>query len=420
MRLLSSSSSDTIRLTTNKSGDIFSKVSMLIFALSPILAWYDIHFPVGLGYMLILFLSAFLILRNKFKVFVLPKFFWLLFSYVCIMWAYNNHFEFWTLFPPGGWLFFMFVLAVIGGTLSFNMNLLKKYMRIVLLIAIALFWIQFIMIQTTGSPQYCFVPNLTGKFTYEGFSYADLAAHQLEGTRPCSIFLEPSYMAYYCITYLVLEWFGYQFKQKLFTKDVILILVTLIALRSGSGLVGVAILFSAKMLNMFWNANIGRRITMLVVLIPLVAASFYIYLNTDSGEAMLSRSSEFSTEHTSGYARVVAGYLKFDSLSPNDKITGIPNARDVFGFEHSDGRTVFYINGVQTILISLGYIGAFVYLLFYIGLFRKVSLQSRMSIIMLLTMGLLESNYLNVYMMLFTIIPCGEYYLHYKRRGLSR
>ena len=159
---------------------------------------------------------------------------------------------------------------------------------------------------------------------------------------------------------------------------------------------------------------------MLVFMIPLIVASFYIYLNTDSGEAMLSRSSELSTENTSGYSRVVAGYLMFDSMSLDDKIIGVPNPREVFALERSDGRTVFYINGVQTILISLGYIGAFVYLLFYIGLFRKVSLQSRMSIIMLLIMGLLESNYLNVYMMLFTIIPCGEYYLHYIRRGLSR
>ena len=227
-------------------------------------------------------------------------------------------------------------------------------------------------------------------------------------------------MAYYCITYLVLEWFGSQSKQKLFTKYGFLILVTLIALRSGSGIVGVAILFSAKMLSMLWNANTGRRITMLVFMIPFIVASFYVYLNTDAGEAMFSRSSELSTENTSGYARVVAGYLKFESLSPNDKIIGIPNPREVFGLERSDGRTVFYINGVQTILISLGYIGAFVYLLFYVSLFRKVSLQSRMSIIMLLTMGLLESNYLNAYMMLFTIIPCGEYYLHYIRQGLSK
>lgn len=395
--------------------DLFSRLFMLILALAPILAWYDIHFPVGLGYMLILFLSAFVISRNRFKVSVMSNAFWLLFAYVCMMWVYNNNFAIWTVLPPGGWLFFLFVLAVIGGTLSYNLNLLKKYMRIVLLIAIALFWVQFIMMITTGSQQICFVPKITNQFTYEGMSYAELVAHQLRGVRPCSIFLEPSYMAYYSLAYLVLEWFGSEAKQKWLTKEVALILVTLLALRSGSGMVGGAILFAVKMFSIFWNASIGRRIAMILLLIPLIVGSFFVYQNTEAGQAMLSRSSELSTESTSGYSRVVVGYLMFDTMSPSEKMVGIPNAREKFGIERADGRTIFYINGVQTILISLGYIGALVYLLFYISLFRKVNLQSRMSIVMLLTMSLVESNYLNAYMMLFTIIPCGEYYLNYKK-----
>lgn len=396
--------------------DLFSRLFMLILALAPILAWYDIHFPVGLGYMLILFLSAFVIAKNRFQVSVMPNAFWLLFAYVCMMWVYNNNFAIWTVLPPGGWLFFLFVLAVIGGTLSYNLNLLKKYMRIVLLIAIALFWVQFIMMITTGSQQICFVPKITNQFTYEDMSYAELVANQLRGERPCSIFLEPSYMAYYSLAYLVQEWFGSEAKQKWLTKEVALILVTLLALRSGSGMVGGAILFAVKMFNIFWNASIGRRIAMLLLLIPLTVGSFFVYQNSEVGQAMLSRSTELSTESTSGYTRVVGGYLLFSSMSSSEKMIGISNAREKFGIERADGSTVFYSNGVQTILISLGYIGALVYLLFYISLFRKVSLQSRMSIIMLLTMGLLESNYLNAYMMLFTIIPCGEYYLNYKKR----
>ena len=168
--------------------DLFSRLFMLILALAPILACYDIHFPVGLGYMLILILSAFVIARNRFKLSVMPNAFWLLFAYVCIMWTYNNHFAIWTVLPPGGCLFFLFVLAVIGGTLSYNLDLLKKYMRIVLLIAIALFWVQFILMITTGSQQICFVPKITNHFTYEGMSYLELVTHQLQGKRPCSIF----------------------------------------------------------------------------------------------------------------------------------------------------------------------------------------------------------------------------------------
>lgn len=312
--------------TVEYGADKLSKFFMLILALSPIIVWYDIHFPVGLGYMLILLLSAFVIARNRFRVFVMPKAFWLTFVYVCIMWIYNNNGAIWTLFPPGGWLFFLFVLAVIGGTLSYNLNFLKKYMRIVLLIAIALFWVQFFMMITTGSQQICFVPRITGQLTYEGMTYSELVAHQLRGERPCSIFMEPSYMAYYSLAYLVLEWFGLEAKQKWLTKEVALIFVTLLALRSGSGMVCGAILFAVKMFSVFWNASIGRRIGMLLFLIPLIAGSFFVYQRSEAGQAMLARSTELSTENTSGYSRVVAGYLLFSYMSPSEQMIEIGRA----------------------------------------------------------------------------------------------
>ncbi|KAA5242161.1 hypothetical protein F2Z21_04990, partial [Bacteroides finegoldii] len=127
------------------------KASMMILALLPILAWYKIPFPVGLGYTLILFLSTYIIVRNNFKINVVPIIFWLLFVYICLIWIYHHHFELWTLIPPGGWLFFLFFLALIGGVLSFDFQLLKRYMRWVVLISAALFWVQFSLKLATGS-----------------------------------------------------------------------------------------------------------------------------------------------------------------------------------------------------------------------------------------------------------------------------
>ena len=46
--------------------------------------------------------------------------------YICLIWIYHHHFELWTLIPPGGWLFFLFFLALIGGVLSFDFQLLKS------------------------------------------------------------------------------------------------------------------------------------------------------------------------------------------------------------------------------------------------------------------------------------------------------
>ena len=395
------------------------KLSMVILATLPLLAWYKIPFPVGLGYALVLFLSAYTIFIRSFRINVFPTIFWCLFTYVCCMWIYNNDFALWTLVPPGGWLFFLFFLALIWGVLNFDLQLLKKYMRWVVLISAALFWIQFILKIFTGSQIFCFVPNLTGAFTYEGMSYAELAAHQMQGTRPCSIFLEPSYMAYYYIAYLALVWFGKNNTENWFNKEIIFVILSLIALQSGSGMVGLAILITVKLFNLFWTVNKMRKVLLITLALPLLISAIYIYIGSDMGQNMLSRSEEFSNEGSSGFTRVIGGFLMFDQLDLQEQMVGIPDARERFGIERWDGHYVFFANGVQTILLSLGYIGAILYFLFYASLFRKVGLSSKMCIIVLLVMALLESNYLNPYMMLLTIIPCAEYFYE-KKRSVNR
>ena len=101
----------------------------------------------------------------------------------------------------------------------------------------------------------------------------------------------------------------------------------------------------------------------------------------------------------------------FDQLTPEQKVFGISDARERFGYEKKSGAFVFYVNGVQSILLNLGYIGILLYFLFYANVFHKVGLTSRMCVVVLLVMSLLEANYLNSYMMLLTIIPCAEAYL---------
>lgn len=395
----------------------FQKLSMAILSTLPLLAWYKIAFPVSLGYALILFLGAYSIVREHFRINVVPLTFWVVFTYICFMWIYHNDFAVWTLFPPGGWLNFIFILAIIWGVLTFNLSLLKKYMRWVVLISIALFWVQFSLKVTTGSQVFCFVPNLTGAFTYEGMSYSELAAHHLVGERPCSIFMEPSYMAHYLVTYLAIVWFSSKAKEEWLNKEILLIVISLIALKSGSGMVAFAVLTMVKIFSLFWSANIGRRLLLMFLLIPMLIFIVNMYIGSEMGQMMLSRSDEFSTEGSSGFTRVVGGYLMFDQLDFKEQMIGILDARDRFGISRFDGRLIFFANGVQTILLSLGYLGALFYFLFYAFLFKRTSFASRMCIIVLLIMSLIESNYLNPFMMLLTIIPCAEY--NYNKKNIS-
>lgn len=389
--------------TERNNANFICKLSMAVLAVLPLLAWYKIPFPVSLGYALILLLGSIVIAKNRFRINVVPLTFWLVFAYVCFMWMYNHDFSMWTLFPPGGWVFFLFVLALIWGIISFNAELLKKYMRYVVIISGILFWIQIICEITTGSPQFCFVPNLTGEFTYQDFTYADVVNKHLNGNKPSSIFLEKSYLAYYFISYLALTWFETKEKSRMFTRENIFVIATLIASRSGTALVGFTILFIVKMFAVFWSANIKRRLMLIFLTVPMIVGVIYLYMNSEIGQEMFLRSGELTDEHTSGFVRIVEGYTKFDQLNPIEKIIGIPNARERFEVLGSNGSFIFYVNGIQSILLNLGYIGAFVYLLFYINIFRKVSFTSKMSIIVLLV--------INPYMMLLTIIPCAEIYL---------
>ena len=385
-------------------------ISMALLAALPILAWYKIPFPVGLGYALVLFLSAYIIFQRDFKINVVPSSFWLVACYVSFMWMYHNHFSFKSIFPPGGWRFFIFLLAVIWGVITFDLRLLQKYMRWLVLVSIVLFWIQIIFLILYGANIICFVPDLTGAFTYEDMTYSELAAHQMHGLTPSSIFLEKSYMAYYLISFLAITWFDSRDKYMLANKEIFVIICTLIALRSGSGMIGLAVLSMAKLFVILRSAESGRRVVILAVLIPILIEGVTVYAKSQIGEALISRSDEFSREGSSGFDRVVGGYLMFEKLRSTEKLTGIPDSANKFRTVTSTGRLKFYVNGIQTILLSLGIIGVAAYLLFYSNLFVKVDLSSRICLLVLLTLSLLESNYLNPYMMLLTIIPCASYY----------
>lgn len=181
-------------------------------------------------------------------------------------------------------------------------------------------------------------------------------------------------------------------------------------------MIALAILFSVKMFSLFWSADTGRRVFLILFLVPVIIFAVNVFIGSETGQMMLSRSNEFSTENTSGFTRVVGGYLMFEQLDFKEQFTGIPAPRERFGFFADNGKFVFFANGIQTILLSLGYIGAFFFLVFYAFLFKKTSLASKMCIIILLVMSLIESNYLNPFMMLLSIIPCADYF--YNKRNL--
>ncbi len=384
-----------------------SGVAMVLLALYPMLHWYDIGLPIGLGDVLMILLSMVAIGMQKFKIRAYPWLFLLVWAYVAIVWYYYNISSDLKTLLPGGIFFFFFAVNMGTGISLFHMEKLKMCMKLVVILAIIVFLFEYIML-SVGGIRFCMVPNLTGHFTYEGLTYAELVAKHLSSNKPCAFFIEKSYMAYYLVIYLCLELFTGKGKEMLITPLSIIIILVLLLLRSGSGLVGMVIPIFVKIMSYYWQKRRGAGILFLAISIPIVIMAVYFYVRTDIGSSMLERQDEITTEGTSGFTRVMYGYFFYDQLAPLQKLIGtsVTDINDLIYISYSDRK--FALNGIQNILVSLGAIGLALWILFYLKVMRDTTLCGICCVCVFFVLSAIEVTYLGSYMLLLTIVACSE------------
>lgn len=395
-------------MVNNNRESSLSKIAMFVLALYPLLHWYDVGLPIGLGSILMLFISFAVIAKGDFNFRVYPFFFLIVWIYVLLHW-YKFNFSFnWMDLLPGGIIFFIFAINFGAGIALFNIDYLKKYMRIVVILAIVIFLFQFLMLLFTNV-RFCFVPNLTGAFTYENMTYSEIAARHLSEILPCAFFLEKSYMAYYLVIFLVLELFYGKGKEVLFSKLSIVIFITLLLLRSGSGLVGMVIPVVAKCLSYSWNKK-SFRYPVIVLSLSLISLGLYLYVGTDLGASMLNRKDEITTEGTSGFSRIMYGYIYYERLDSFQKLFGISvsDVNDLIYLSYADKK--FALNGIQAPLIQLGAIGLMIWIMFYLRVFISTNVCGKIAILCFFILSAIEVTYLGPYMLILSIIPSANMY----------
>lgn len=384
---------------------VLSKLLMFLLALLPLLHWYDIGLPIGLGDVLMLSVSIVAAGLGLFRIRSFPITFIIVWIYISLNWYYFNVGSDLKSYLPGGIVFFLFVVNVGIGISLFKIEYLQKYMRYIVLASIFIFFFQFLSLHIAGM-HFCFVPKITDCFLYENLTYEQIAARHLSGIKPCAFFLEKSYMAYYLIIYLCLELFNETNRKYLYTRFSIIIIVTLLLLQSGSGLVGMAILVILKFLT-YYSGKKTIKYIMPILSIPIFGALMYLYVGTDIGASMLDRQAEIKTEGTSGYYRIMHGYIFYDSLSSIEQVFGISVAdiNNLTYLSYADEK--FPLNGIQAPLIQLGVIGLILWIIFYISLMFRTNLCGKMSICILFVLSTLEVTYLGSYMTILTVIACS-------------
>ena len=341
---------------------------------------------------------------------VLPRYFIILWLYIgFITFVMSKSFNP-TLLLPGGSHAFCWVICLGFASKFYNVEYLRKYMRIIFFISALFFCVQLVLIHKTGSNM-CFVPPLSSNVLYRDFSYSELVLFHLTAERPSAFFMEPAYFAQYLLCLLIIELFCCS-NTKYNNKLIILgIIILLLFIRSGCGVIGLAFLILIKLVSIFPTLSLQKKIFYTIFLLPLFLFGIHSYTNSEAGSQMVDRKSEISLENTesSGSIRMLRGYVVYDNLPITNKIFGSNNddvkniARSTVGYDEG-----MLFNGFQAYLVEYGVIGILLLTLIYSYIYRHGKLVSKASIIVLLVVSLMEYTFFTPLMLILSVIAFGS------------
>lgn len=387
-------------------------IAMLLLALYPVVDFFYIP-PMTFGYGTIFLIIFYIYSLLKYGVrgtLVLPRYFIILWLYIgFITFVMSKSFNP-TLLLPGGSHAFCWVICLGFASKFYNVEYLRKYMRIIFFISALFFCVQLVLIHKTGSNM-CFVPPLSSNVLYRDFSYSELVLFHLTAERPSAFFMEPAYFAQYLLCLLIIELFCCS-NTKYNNKLIILgIIILLLFIRSGCGVIGLAFLILIKLVSIFPTLSLQKKIFYTIFLLPLFLFGIHSYTNSEAGSQMVDRKSEISLENTesSGSIRMLRGYVVYDNLPITNKIFGSNNddvkniARSTVGYDEG-----MLFNGFQACLVEYGVIGILLLTLIYSYIYRHGKLVSKASIIVLLVVSLMEYTFFTPLMLILSVIAFGS------------
>lgn len=288
-------------------------------------------------------------------------------------------------------------------------NTLLKYFRLLFFPIAALFVIQEITYAATGD-RFVFHLPISSETAY----YGDLSFHQLEilykySERSASIFMEPAYLASFLLMHLCLELFSEKEVEKLYTPVSVLIVMILLVLRSGTGLIGLALLGSIKLISYYKRTKSSKIIALMFIILPLLYVGATYYISTEIGESMLKRQTELSNQSGSSYERIFRGIELYGIMPVQNQIYGIDLSVFREGTNYNGVETIdkgMLFNGFMTILVSKGLIGMILLLWVYISIYRnrESGVLTKASLLLLLLLSWIESIYMSPVMLILTIV----------------
>lgn len=319
---------------------------------------------------------------------------------------------------PGGLSFFLYTLCLLNFLLNFNIDSFRKYYRLVFIFCSVVFWLQTISYYISGTVFSALLPSLE---LSDGVPIEDVISDQLAYTRSCSVFREPAHFAQYILPLLAIELFySKEGKDYIVTPFSLYIILVLLLLRSGNGLVGLAVLLIMKAYQIVLKSNNKKKLVFALVALPIAFLSFKYYIGTEVGEQMLGRSVELENDESAhSYVRVYRGYVVYSQLPLFNKIVGASDEKILSSMPSylSTGDPSFdlYMNGIQQILNKRGFIGLVLFVLLIIKILKRNEMVSYCLMFMFITLCFVGQLYLSDMMLIVFIISSS---LHFKNKTL--
>ena len=228
-----------------------------------------------------------------------------------------------------------------------------------------------------------------------------------------SFFSEPAHFAQFLLPLLCYSIFSEKESSRKRIALSVIIVVVLMLLKSGNGYLGLIAVFVSYGFYIFIVKSIDlKKIVLVLLALPLIFYLGSTYMRTETGMELLERSNTIGANSEnaykgSGYMRTWRGWLLFIDLPLEKQVFGVgDNQNLVSSISSSSIWTDFideddtYLNGIQAIFVNTGYVGAILFALFIISLWKGNSFEGKTQLVVLLVLSLISANFLSETMVL--------------------
>ena len=241
----------------------------------------------------------------------------------------------------------------------------------------------------------------------EDVDVGQLAETMASRDRFSGFFMEPSHLAAFLLPLTAID----LFYRKNYRNVWIYVLALLLS-KSGVGFVGLLVIAVFAFVKRMRKLSAKQVLPSVLLLLTLSLTSLAV-VKAGYADDILERQEELSmdNEYSSGFVRVIRGYLIYDMMSPKDKIIGAPNATVKFLIERSSvadsfarqGENMIYLNFIQRLLIYGGLITAIFFFIYYLLFMRKVDYTGKCCISILFAISFMSGMNFSAQMLLMFI-----------------